>query len=207
MSARRHAAREPSADPGWTHRSVRVGDHQVHVRISDPVPAATPIVHVHGFAISGTYLMPTARRLAARAPNVVPDLPGYGGSESWGATLGIPALAEALLALLDALGLDRVVIVGNSMGCPVALEVAHVAPERVERIVLASPAGGMYNQPLSRGLVQLARDGRREDVTMARVAVPDYLRFGRRTRSGCSASWCATRRSSGCCGCPCRGSG
>jgi pimeloyl-ACP methyl ester carboxylesterase len=146
--------------------------------MSDPVPGATPIVHVHGFAISGTYLMPTARRLAARAPNVVPDLPGYGGSESWGATLGIPALAEALLALLDALDLDRVVLVGNSMGCPVALEVAHVAPERVEGIVLASPAGGMYNQPLSRGLVQLAKDGRREDVTMARVAVPDYLRFG-----------------------------
>lgn len=178
MSARRHAATDRSEDEGWTDERVRVGDHEVHVRASRAVPGATPIVHVHGFAISGTYLMPTARRLASRATNVVPDLPGYGRSEDWGSTLGIPALGEALLALLDALDLDRVVLVGNSMGCPVGLEVAHVAPERVERIVLVSPAGGIYNQPLSRGLAQLAQDSRRESPAMARVAVPDYLRFG-----------------------------
>ncbi|WP_454051702.1 alpha/beta fold hydrolase [Cellulomonas sp. Marseille-Q8402] len=178
MSARRHAAGAGAADQDWTDEMVRVGNRDVHVRTSRDVPGATPIVHLHGFAISGTYLMPTARRLASRATNVVPDLPGYGRSEGWGATLGIPALGEALLGLLDALGLDRVVLVGNSMGCPVGLEVAHVAPERVERLVLVSPAGGMYNQPLSRGLAQLARDVRRERPEMARVAVPDYVRFG-----------------------------
>lgn len=168
----------PAADDGWRAEQVQVAGHRVHVRVSRPVPGVPPIVHVHGFAISGTYLMPTARRLTDRATNVVPDLPGYGRSERWGATLGIPALAEALIGVLDGMGLDRVVLLGNSMGCPVALEVAHVAPERVDRVVLVSPAGGVHNQPLARGIVQLLRDSTRESPGMARIAVPDYVRFG-----------------------------
>ena len=64
------------------------------------------------------------------------------------------------------------------MGCPVSLEVAHTAPERVHRLVLVSPAGGVQNQPLLRALGQLARDGIRESPRMLPVAVPDYVRFG-----------------------------
>ena len=116
--------------------------------------------------------------LAHRATTLVPDLPGYGQSAAWGHALGIPSLAWALLEVLDALGLERVVLVGNSMGGPVCLEVAHSAPERVAGAVLASPAGGMHNQPLARALLQLARDVRRENPRMARVVLPDYLHFG-----------------------------
>jgi pimeloyl-ACP methyl ester carboxylesterase len=148
---------------------------------ADPVArvgGAVPIVHVHGFGISGSYLMPTARRLVSRGVNVVPDLPGYGRSARPPKVLGIPALAETLVGVLDALGLERVVLVGNSMGCPISLEVAHAAPERVHRLVLVSPAGGIHNRPLSRALLQLAVDGVRESPRMARVAVPDYLHFG-----------------------------
>ncbi|MGN8246215.1 alpha/beta fold hydrolase [Cellulomonas soli] len=163
---------------GWVESFVPVEGHRVFYRESTPVDGALPIVHVHGFAISGTYMMPTARRLSARATNLVPDLPGYGRSERWDHTLGIPGLAHALLATLDALDLDRVVLVGNSMGCPIILEVAHDAPERVDRVVLVSPAGGAANQPLSRAVGQLAVDARREDRRMARIAVPDYLQFG-----------------------------
>ena len=101
--------------------------------------------------------MPTARRLARRWVNVVPDLPGYGRSERRDHVLDIPALAEALMAVLDALDIDKAVLVGNSMGCPIGLEVAHAAPERVHRLVLVSPAGGVQNQPLVRALGQLAQ--------------------------------------------------
>lgn len=163
---------------GWTEGTVEVEGHPVFYRRSAEVPGSLPIVHVHGFAISGTYLMPTARVLAGRATNLVPDLPGYGRSEKWDYTLGIPALAHALIRILDALELEKVVLVGNSMGCPVSLEVAHSDPGRVERIVLVSPAGGVHNQGLVRAIRQLAMDGPRESRQMARVAVPDYVRFG-----------------------------
>ena len=109
---------------------------------------------------------------------MVPDLPGYGRSQRRDRVLDIPALAEALVAVLDALDIDKAVLVGNSMGCPVSLEVAHAAPERVHRLVLVSPAGGVQNQPLLRALGQLATDGIRESPRMMPVAVPDYVRFG-----------------------------
>jgi pimeloyl-ACP methyl ester carboxylesterase len=82
------------------------------------------------------------------------------------------------MAVLEALGIEKAVLVGNSMGCPVALEVAHAAPDRVHRLVLVSPAGGVQNRPLARALGQLARDVTRESPRMFPVALPDYVRFG-----------------------------
>lgn len=163
---------------GWTERTVKVQGRPVFVRQGPVRDAATPIVHVHGFAISGSYLLPTAQRLTGRATNIVPDLPGYGRSEKWENTLGIPALADVLLETIDALGHEKAILVGNSMGCPISLEAAHIAPERIERIVMVAPAGGVQNQPLARALRQLGADLFRESPRMAPVAFPDYVRFG-----------------------------
>jgi pimeloyl-ACP methyl ester carboxylesterase len=166
------------AEAGWRELRIQVQGRPVFVRAGPQVPGSIPLVHVHGFAVSGSYLLPTARALAHRATAVVPDLPGYGRSAAWGHALGMPSLAWALLEILDALDLERVYLIGNSMGGPVSLEVAHSAPERVAGIVLASPAGGVQNQPLARALLQLARDVGRESRHMIPVVVPDYLHFG-----------------------------
>ncbi len=166
------------AEAGWRELRVEVQGRPIFVRAGPEIPDSIPLVHVHGFAVSGSYLLPTARALAHRATTLVPDLPGYGQSAGWGHALGIPSLAWALFEVLDALGLERAILVGNSMGGPVCLEVAHSAPERVAGVVLASPAGGIHNQPLARALVQLARDVRRESPRLARVVLPDYVHFG-----------------------------
>ena len=166
-----------STDVAWVAESVQVGGRSIRYRRSTGGDGV-PIVHVHGFAISGAYLMPTARILAERWLNVVPDLPGYGHSERRDRVLDIPELSVALLAVLDALDIEKAVLVGNSMGCAISLEVAHAAPERVHRLVLVSPAGGVQNRPLVRALGQLAKDGLRESPRMMPVALPDYVRFG-----------------------------
>ena len=165
------------AEAVWETGSLSVAGRSIDYRRST-CGDGVPIVHIHGFAISGRYLMPTARRLAGRRVNVVPDLPGYGRSERRDRVLGIPELAESLLAVMDCLGIDRAVLVGNSMGCSIALEVAHSAPGRVHRLILVSPAGELQRQPLARALGRLARDALRESVGMLRVALPDYGRFG-----------------------------
>lgn len=162
---------------GWSEGWLDVDGARVFYRQGPPADGV-PLVHVHGFAISGSYLMPTARRLEGHGTSVVPDLPGYGRSDRVARPLGIPELATSLVAILDALRLDRVVLLGNSMGCAVSLEVAHAHPERVHRLVLVSPAGGLQNQPLPRALRQLAADVSRENPRMARVALPDYVGFG-----------------------------
>ncbi len=144
----------------------------------DVPPGAVPLIHVHGFGISGTYLEPTARRLARFYPTYVPDLPGYGRSHKPKRTLTIPELAHSLAHYLDAMEVERANFIGNSMGCLIIFEFAHAYPGRIDRAILVSPAGGPHNQPIYRGLPQLVRDSFREPLRMYRIAVPDYLRFG-----------------------------
>ena len=168
----------PRSEPGWDHAWVDVDGLRTFVRISLDGGDATPIVHVHGFGISGSYLMPTARLLTDRATNLVADLPGYGRSAKPRRPLPIPRLADALVRVLDAMGIEHAVLVGNSMGCPISVEIADRFTDRVEGVVLVAPAGGLNNQPLRRAVRQLAVDGVRESPRMARVAVPDYVRFG-----------------------------
>lgn len=162
----------------WSESAVEVDGVDVFVRRSPDHPGALPVVHLHGFGVSGEYLMPTACLLARRRGNIVPDLPGYGRSGDPATLLSIPELATSVHRVLDALGVGRVVLLGNSMGCPVGIEAVHQDPDRVERVVLVSPAGGVHNQPLARAVGQLALDAVREKPSMARIAVRDYLRFG-----------------------------
>jgi pimeloyl-ACP methyl ester carboxylesterase len=128
--------------------------------------------------LSGRYLLPTAERLADEFHTYVPDLPGFGRSGKRKDMLDIPDLARATRDFFDDRGVEKATLVGNSMGCPVIIEFAHRYPERIDRAVLVSPAGGLYNQPLRRAIGQLSADAPREPVKMARVAVPDYVRFG-----------------------------
>jgi pimeloyl-ACP methyl ester carboxylesterase len=82
------------------------------------------------------------------------------------------------MSYCDEVGVERATFVGNSLGCPVICEVAAMYPERIERAVLVSPAGGPMNQPLRRAVAQMALDGLREPIDMVPIAVRDYLRFG-----------------------------
>ena len=145
-----------------------------------PHPPTDPRVmaHIHGFGLSGRYLLPTAERLADEFHTYVPDLPGFGRSGKKRDMLDIPDLAHAAADFLDDRGVEKASLVGNSMGCPVIIEFAHHYPERIDRAILVSPAGGLFNQPLRRAIGQLSRDAPREPTRMARVAVPDYVRFG-----------------------------
>ena len=73
-----------------------------------PPPADAPVlIHVHGFAISGRYLMPAAWRLAPDFRTYVPDLPGFGRSERPPRPFDIPQLADALARFMDKVGVER----------------------------------------------------------------------------------------------------
>ena len=141
-------------------------------------PDAPAIVHVHGFGISGTYMQPTAALLADRYRTFVPDLPGHGRSMRMQGRMTLPRLARALVGYCDAVGVETATFVGNSLGCPVICEFADAFPERVDKVVLVSPAGGVNNQPMRRAMWQMTKDGPREPLSMVPITVRDYLRFG-----------------------------
>lgn len=164
-------------------RWTEVGGNRIVFRESVDFDSAerseqSVMVHVSGFGLSGRYLVPTAERLSNEFRTLVPDLPGSGRSAHPKPALGIEGLADALAEFLEDRGVERATLVGNSMGCAVSTAYAHRYPERVERAVLVSPAGGIYNQPLQRAIGQIAFDGLREPTKLLPVVVPDYLRFG-----------------------------
>lgn len=165
----------PDVDVEWA--TVQVDGHEIHYRVAGPVDAP-PMVHVHGFAISGTYLMPTAQLLAKNHRVFVPDLPGFGHSPKPAQQLSISGLGAALVGFMAQLDIERAILVGNSLGCAIIAEAIDQAPERVSRAILVSLAGGAHNQPLGRAMLQMARDGVREPTSLLPVAVPDYVRFG-----------------------------
>ncbi|MBL8473132.1 MAG: alpha/beta fold hydrolase [Rhodocyclaceae bacterium] len=82
------------------------------------------------------------------------DMPGYGASASID-PYDFPGLARAALDLLDAHGIARAVLVGQSMGGMLALEIHSAAPRRVEGLVLAatSPAFGSQNGEFQRRFI------------------------------------------------------
>lgn len=74
--------------------------------------------------------------LAAERFVVAPDFPGFGGSEALGAEASFAALRDWSVGVLDALAIERAVVVGNSFGAAIARYVAAAYPERVQRVVL-----------------------------------------------------------------------
>lgn len=67
---------------------------------------------------------------------VTPDLPGHGRTPLVGEELTVAGMVEAVVALLDELGVEAAHVVGSSMGGSVALKLALEHPDRVRRLVL-----------------------------------------------------------------------
>ncbi|MDQ3730948.1 MAG: alpha/beta fold hydrolase, partial [Pseudomonadota bacterium] len=103
---------------------------RIHARVCTATQGATPIVFVHGLGVSASYFIPTAERLAADFPVYAPDLPGHGRSDTPLEALSISDLAQALLAWMDAMGIECAILVGQSMGGQIAVEAALQHPSR-----------------------------------------------------------------------------
>lgn len=117
-------------------------------------PALPSIVFIHGALHDHTVWTLLARWCAHHGFGVLaPDLPGH--MRSAGPALeNVEAMADWLLALLDAAGVENAALVGHSMGSLVALEAAARAPERTTRLVMVGTA---YPMKVSPALLDLSR--------------------------------------------------
>ncbi|MGI9591397.1 MAG: alpha/beta fold hydrolase [Myxococcota bacterium] len=123
------------------HR-VKVGDLEVAFREAGDAQAGgrEPIVFVHGWPLSSLTWRKVIPALASAAPArcLALDLLGAGESPlEPERDHGLAAQAELVRGFLDALGLERVTLVGHDSGGSIARDVAVAAPERVSRLVLA----------------------------------------------------------------------
>ncbi|HET7380658.1 MAG TPA: alpha/beta hydrolase [Gaiellales bacterium] len=137
-----------------------------------------PVVLVHGYAVSGRYLLPLARLLAARYATYVPDLLPYGrrGRASVGAS--IQDLADALGDWIDVVGLSGPALVANSMGCQIVTELAVRRPHRVGPLVLTAPTIEPAKRSARHQIIGALRDSRHEPAGLVTLAVRDRARRG-----------------------------
>jgi 3-oxoadipate enol-lactonase len=138
-----------------------------------------PLVLIHGIGADGRMFDPVVERLGDSARIILWNLPGYSGQPPDG-PLTFPGMAAALAADLDALGIDRAVLLGHSIGGMVAQELAATTPERVRALILSATTGafGSRDGSFQREFVQARLgplDAGQTMAEMAAVASPRLL--------------------------------
>jgi len=132
------ATAAPANGAGLRFRSVRT---RIGALSTMEAGTGPPVVLLHGLGATKASFLPTIGALADRHRVIAVDLPGFGDSaKPLAASYDAPFFARSVVALLDALELERASVVGNSMGGRVALELGLAHAARVDRLVLLAPA-------------------------------------------------------------------
>ena len=122
-------------------RTLDINGRRVFLREAVPqTAAAETLVLLHGWVGTSSWMfyrmMP---ELGARYHTIAPDLPGFGRSRTMAELPSIDTYVDFLSRLVDALDLDRIKLVGVSVGGTIALAFAHRYPERVSKLCLQGP--------------------------------------------------------------------
>ncbi|MGB5681671.1 MAG: alpha/beta fold hydrolase [Polyangiales bacterium] len=99
------------------------------------------VLLIHGIGDSADSWLDVIPALARDYTVIAPDLLGHGQSDKPRADYSIAAYANAMRDLLAVLDVERVTVVGHSLGGGVAMQFAYQFPERCERICLISTGG------------------------------------------------------------------
>ena len=129
-------------------------------------PAQPSAVFIHGAQNDHSVWSLQTRYFAHHGYNVLAvDLPGHGRSDG-AALTSIEAISAWLLALLNAAGIERALLIGHSMGSLAALETAGAAPARVSKLVMVVTA---YPMRVSDTLLGAARDDEQRAIDMVNI--------------------------------------
>jgi pyruvate dehydrogenase E2 component (dihydrolipoamide acetyltransferase) len=132
-----------------------------------------PVLLLHGFGADLNTWMFTQPALAEGRRVIALDLPGHGGSTKQLDHADVESLATIVDHALKALGIERLHLVGHSMGGGIAIAFASREPERVATLTLIASAslGLEINATFIDGFVRAAR--RREAVEVLNLLVHD----------------------------------
>ena len=129
-------------------RRVALHGHELAVTDLGDGPA---VVLVHGLMSARRTWDAQLDRLAADHRVIAPDLFGHGDSAKPVGDYSLGAHAASLRDLLDELDIPAATVVGHSLGGGIAMQLAYLFPDRVERVVLVSTGGlGRELNPLLR---------------------------------------------------------
>jgi pimeloyl-ACP methyl ester carboxylesterase len=167
----------PRPYAGFRSTCTPVRGFRMHARVGGG-SSGLPVVLVHGLAVSHRYLMPTAALLGRRHPVAAPDLPGFGLSEDPGRVLGTRELADRLGEWLRATFATPVVLLGNSYGCQVLVDLVVRDPSVAVALVLSGPTVDPGARSETRQVLRWLADAVREDPLQAPILLRDVRDAG-----------------------------
>ena len=169
----------PSPDELLVSVTDLVDGIPIHGRVSPGiVHGRVPLVFVHGLGVSVRYLEPTMIALASEHNVVGLDLPGFGRSGSPKKTLDTAGLASALGQWLDVRGIGPAILIGNSYGCQVIVELMMQDPRRGVGLVLNAPTMDPAHRTVLGQVIRVLADIPHEPRRLAMLVARDYLRAG-----------------------------
>jgi pimeloyl-ACP methyl ester carboxylesterase len=175
---------EPPELSGVRHEYVDAGGLRTHVALAGP-DDAPPVLLVHGWPQSWwawRHVIPT---LAERYRVIAVDLRGHGWSEAPVAGYDKEQLASDMLAVLDALAIERVTWIGHDWGGWTGFLAALRAPERIERLLALCVPHPWVKPDLRRLAVLLSYQGPISlPIVGRRVADPMVRRLLQTGRGG-----------------------
>ena len=121
-----------------TAHELELHGHHVSYRRAGSGPA---LLLLHGITDSSATWEGVAPSLAEHFTLIAPDLLGHGESATPRGDYSLGAHASGVRDVLTALGIERVTVVGHSLGGGIAMQFAYQFPERCERLVLVSSGG------------------------------------------------------------------
>lgn len=124
---------------------------------------ADPLLMLHAFPLNSKMFVPQMEAFSGGRRVIAPDFPGFGLSPRTPAQPDVGYYAGCVRALLDRLGIRRVVLGGVSMGGYVAFECVRSFPERISGLVLANtrpdPDTGEARQTRKEMALRVAQEG------------------------------------------------
>ncbi len=142
------------------HRCHRVdvdGVESFYLEAGSRSERTPTVVLIHGLGATSASFLPTLWDLSADHHVIAVDLPGFGESDKPVRPLHAAFFARWLTGLLDAAGIERAHLVGNSMGGRVALEAGLRSPDRVDRLALLAPSLAWRRYRIGARAVRLLR--------------------------------------------------
>lgn len=133
----------PANDDHVSTRGLIVAGERVRL-VESGTSGSFPVVLLHGWGASAyNYRVVLSALGRAGFHAIAPDLRGHGWSETQfpGGAWSAGAMAAWVQELLDVLGIDRCILVGQSIGGAVALDAAALMPGRIAGLVLLAPIG------------------------------------------------------------------
>ncbi len=129
-------------------------------------PAQPTAMFIHGAQNDHSVWALQTRYFAHHGFNVLAvDLPGHGRSKGEACT-SVEEMAAWVLAVMDAAGVDKALMIGHSMGSLIALEASHVAPARVSHLAML---GTTYPMKVSDALLNTAKNNEQAAIDMVNI--------------------------------------